>query len=373
VWRGESAAAQRGWQSEPAAREECVQAVAACFAATHARSGPSSGALLVFNLFALEGWHLAERLGVPAVAAAPYVVPYTLPAAFSVAFERALPQLAAALRAAQGDTVSMREFEHWMWPLWTVRSLSMHRGLCRTPLTTCAAARHQERWGDWRVDRLGLPSLPFMPPGSDDGDDDSDGRCAPLPRATPLLYGFSDAISERPGYWPASVAVTGCWHAPPGWEGGDGAGGEYTPPAALSAFVEQNDGARRLAAVTLGSMASLDGAVAHPRMLLSALAVRACMARHVTECIRGSRAKSRMCRRHAGGAVGCGPARRAAHGRRLRARSRMARRSLGASRVWHQRHTRTHVKTRQLTVHAHARTGARAMRATAPLGRTCWA
>jgi hypothetical protein len=123
-----------------------------------------------------------------------------------------------------------------------------------------------------------------MPPGSDEDDDE---RCAPLPRATPLLYGFSDALVERPGYWPQSVAVTGCWHAPPGWERGGGRGHE--PPASLQAFVEQHDGSRRLAAVTLGSMASLDGAVAHPRMLLSALAVRACLARDGGKCSRQSR------------------------------------------------------------------------------------
>ncbi len=133
------------------------------------------------------------------------------------------------------------------------------------------------------MDRLGLPSLPFMPPG----DEDDDERCAPLPRATPLLYGFSDALVERPGYWPHSVAVTGCWYAPLGWEGGGGGG--YEPPAALQEFVERQDGSRRLAAVTLGSMASLDGAVAHPRMLLNALAVRACLARDGGKCSRPSR------------------------------------------------------------------------------------
>jgi hypothetical protein len=153
VWRGESAAAaQHGWQSEPAAREECVQAVAACFAA---HAPPGSGALLVFNLFALEAWHLAERLGVPAVAAAPYVVPYSLPPAFGAAFERSLPQLVAALRAAQGNTVSMREFEHWMWPLWTVRTLGRAHEVLRLRCIThnrvlpTHAARSAGATGAW--------------------------------------------------------------------------------------------------------------------------------------------------------------------------------------------------------------------------------
>jgi hypothetical protein len=118
VWRGQVSAA--GWQSDASAREECLRAVAACFAAAH-----DGGAALVFSLFALEAWHLAQRLGVPAVAAAPYVVPYAMPAAFGAAIEASLPELADALRAAPCGTLGWRELEHWMWPLWTVRGCSM--------------------------------------------------------------------------------------------------------------------------------------------------------------------------------------------------------------------------------------------------------
>jgi hypothetical protein len=54
--------------------------------------------LLVFNLFALEGAHLAEALGVPCAAAHPYPIPYACPAAFERRLATAHPRLHAALR-----------------------------------------------------------------------------------------------------------------------------------------------------------------------------------------------------------------------------------------------------------------------------------
>jgi hypothetical protein len=127
------------------------------------------------------------------------------------------------------------------------------------------------------VDRLGLPSLPLVPSlraGSDDceGAPDEDEAAPVLPRATPLLYGFSERVVDRPGYWPRSVCVTGAWHAPPGWEGSGGAAA-FSPPQALSMFLEA-PGA--VAAVTFGSMASLEGAIPFPRALLRTIAVRRC-------------------------------------------------------------------------------------------------
>ena len=97
----------------------------------------------------------------------------------------------------------------------------------------------------------------------------SDAPCA-LPRATPLLYGFSEAVVDRPGYWPASVTVTGAWHAPHSWESGQAA---YAPPPELAAFLDARN-ALPVAAITFGSMASVDGALPFPRTLLSSLAVR---------------------------------------------------------------------------------------------------
>ena len=90
---------------------------------------------VLFNLFALGAWHIAEMLGVPCVAASPCIIPYTPPSAFEERFRAAHPVLHERLRAntsgcAQGQ-IGWAEVEHWMWPLWT------------------------ERWGDWRRERLG--------------------------------------------------------------------------------------------------------------------------------------------------------------------------------------------------------------------------
>jgi FkbM family methyltransferase len=237
AWRGQAPPA-RGWHSEPAAREECVRAVAHAFAHDDAQ-GSSRGALIVCNLFALEGWHLAERLRVPCVVAAPYVVPYSMPAAFAALLRRELPALCAALRSAPDSRTGWRDVEHWMWPLWT------------------------ERWGDWRTDRLGLPSLPLSA-----CEEAGDGALAALPPPTPLLYGFSEALVDRPGYWPPAAEATGFWHAPPGWEAGSA---PYEPPAMLRAFLDAPE-TQPVVLVTFGSMASLDGAVPHPRTLLTAIA-----------------------------------------------------------------------------------------------------
>lgn len=63
-----------GWgrERESQHREECLKAVQKHILSREEKEG----ALIVFNLFALEGFHLAEHCGVPCMAAAPYVVPY---------------------------------------------------------------------------------------------------------------------------------------------------------------------------------------------------------------------------------------------------------------------------------------------------------
>ena len=237
MWRGQ-APPERGWHSEPAAREECVRAVAQAFAEERAEDA-SAGALLVCNLFALEAWHLAEYLHLPCVVAAPYVVPYAMPPAFASLLRAELPSVCAALRSAPDDRLGWRDVEHWMWTLWT------------------------ERWGDWRADRLGLPSLPLSA-----AEDAGGGAAALLPPPTPLLYGFSESLVDQPGYWPPAVQVTGFWHAPPGWEAGTAV--QYEPPAELRSFLDA-PGAP-VVAITFGSMASMDGVMPYPRATLSVIA-----------------------------------------------------------------------------------------------------
>lgn len=62
-------------------------------------SKPAS-AVVVFNLFALEAYHLAESLRLPAVAAAPYAIPYSAPRGFARQLSRELPDLHASLEEA---------------------------------------------------------------------------------------------------------------------------------------------------------------------------------------------------------------------------------------------------------------------------------
>ena len=49
--------------------------------------------LIVFNLFALVGWQIADLRQIPAIAASPYLIPYSHPESFSRRFRDAHPEL----------------------------------------------------------------------------------------------------------------------------------------------------------------------------------------------------------------------------------------------------------------------------------------
>ncbi|MEW5309820.1 MAG: hypothetical protein WDW38_001675 [Sanguina aurantia] len=182
--------------------------------------------LLVYNLFALEVYHIAEALQVQTVAAAPYCIPYSAPASFERRFKQQLPDLYAALLESehtppppertgkdlalddvsadaaaataehasqipvscgpQCGPVGMKELLHWQWPLFT------------------------ERWAAFRRDTLHLHPLPLF-------DAATRRPVHPMTPATPLLYGFSSLMVPVPGYWPASVKVCGFWQPPLSW------------------------------------------------------------------------------------------------------------------------------------------------------------
>lgn len=88
---------------------------AAAGAARESASSPGSGSeircsggplqrrrLIIFNLFALEGFHIAEALGVPCLAASPCLPPYASPGGFKRRFERVHPHLFSRLQEAEG-------------------------------------------------------------------------------------------------------------------------------------------------------------------------------------------------------------------------------------------------------------------------------
>jgi hypothetical protein len=104
--------------------------------------------LLVFNLFALEGAHLAEALGVPCAAAHPYPIPYAAPAAFERRLAAAHPRLHATLREADpvDGSVTWSEVGTQGWaggakgPVRAAAAARCRRGMCRPLL--CRAAGH---------------------------------------------------------------------------------------------------------------------------------------------------------------------------------------------------------------------------------------
>jgi hypothetical protein len=112
--------------------------------------------LLVFNLFVLETFSIAEALGIRCAAAHPYLIPYSCPATFQRRFKHTFPAQYAQLTDPcnrDSGAVSWGEVQHWMWPLWT------------------------ERWSAFR-EELGLSPSPL--------EHSTQGS---LPKAPPLLYG----------------------------------------------------------------------------------------------------------------------------------------------------------------------------------------
>eukprot|EP00731_Ephydatia_muelleri_P016790 Em0009g1214a len=138
----------------------------------------SEGAsLIVFNLFTLEGYFIAQYLNVPCLAASPFLQTRTMPSTFEAMLSEAQPGLYKKLRDARHGEVSFAEVDHWMWRLF----LNDFSDICEA---------------------LHIPSLPFSTP------------TGLLPPPVPLLYGVSPLIVQRQSYWPNSVELTGYWTLP---------------------------------------------------------------------------------------------------------------------------------------------------------------
>ena len=170
--------------------QECIQALEAVFGIAcggHGECVSPRGhelkGLVVINFFALEGWHISEALGLPCAVVSPTILPYTPPSSFARRFKRAYPGLHEYLsHQNDGAPASWREVEHWLWPVFT------------------------ERWGRWRLERLKLDEVPFLPSSST------------KKRGTKVLYGCSPSIIQVPGYWPETVQVCGFWFPSDDWE-----------------------------------------------------------------------------------------------------------------------------------------------------------
>jgi UDP:flavonoid glycosyltransferase YjiC (YdhE family) len=143
--------------------------------------------LLIYSAVAAPARSVAERLGIPAVAA--LLQPLHPTRAFPAIGLPTLPRLGARFNA-----LTHRVAGRVAW--WSVRR----------PVNA------------WRRTTLGLPPYPASSAVSLMG-----------PPTTPTLYGFSPHVVPRPGDWPPATHVTGYWIVPldPSWR----------PPVALVDFL----------------------------------------------------------------------------------------------------------------------------------------
>lgn len=220
-----------GREADPAAAQRALEAAVVAFLRHQPRlsstlgSQPAPHTTVFFNLFALEAWHVAEALALPAVALAPYPMPRSAPPPGLAGWlVREHPALATSLRCAGG--CAPPEAMAGGAGVDTGVSPPNDGGACWCSLRAWQfPLLNEARWAPLRAS-LGLPPLPFSTP---------ELRRRPTAR-TPLLYGFSEAV--LPAGFPAgggggssgcepwlpvdafcararaAVAITGYWRAP---------------------------------------------------------------------------------------------------------------------------------------------------------------
>lgn len=157
--------------SEHQHRAECVDFLEDALGCRAGHQGgeskEASQCLVVINLFAVEGFHIAEALGVPCAIVSPCHIPYDAPRNVVRDIKLGYPGLYDA------------EVEHWAWVLFDTA-----------------------RWAHWRVTELGLDDVPFLE----------------RPMKTQLIYAIPPSIYPIPGYLPDTVRATGFFFPPEGWE-----------------------------------------------------------------------------------------------------------------------------------------------------------
>lgn len=151
--------------------------------------------LIVYNLFSLEGFHLAEAFGLISVAASPCAPPSSAPPGFWDAMAAEDPEFVSSLQASRlpfmrrggcGDLVSRAHIHEWMWPLFA------------------------DHWGVWRTAALNLPASPCQ----------FDRTAAPM-----LLLGISSLLCPESSRSLTTATMCGPWdihsiqlhRGPEGW------------------------------------------------------------------------------------------------------------------------------------------------------------
>jgi UDP:flavonoid glycosyltransferase YjiC (YdhE family) len=179
------------------AHDEAARAAVALQQALICLAAAQSSEVIIFNLFALEGFLVAELLQLPCIVVQPYLIPTPMPAAVSGYIRRARPVLythlhqppaaiitATAAAANSSSTVQWCDVEHWMWPL-----LTLHWTAVREQLAAAAG--------------LALPAADAV---------------WTQRRAPAVLYSLSPQLVDRTPDWPASAVTCGAIYPQPAVE-----------------------------------------------------------------------------------------------------------------------------------------------------------
>ncbi|GAB5361424.1 hypothetical protein AAMO2058_000712000 [Amorphochlora amoebiformis] len=140
--------------------------------------------VVVYNLYTLSGYHIAEALNLPGVVAAAGVIPPEVTGTAQKATRRivkAMTGLGFTLSRSSegGKEVSEMDIEHWMTPLWL------------------------DHYQDFRKnDPKPFPKtwINYLK--------------SSLPRPTPVFYGVSSLVYPLPGYLPSHIRTVGFWLVP---------------------------------------------------------------------------------------------------------------------------------------------------------------
>jgi sterol 3beta-glucosyltransferase len=146
--------------------------------------------VLVYSPIAAPIWSVAERLGIPGIAAFLQPLHRT----------RSFPTIGVPTAFSLGGAINDASHVFAAQAAWQI-----HRRLINA----------------WRRDTLALPAVPWRGPFAGSG-----SRQRPIP----TIYGFSPHVVARPADWPAGVYVTGYWVLPQS--------ADWRPVPALAAFLD---------------------------------------------------------------------------------------------------------------------------------------
>eukprot|EP01134_Creolimax_fragrantissima_P005515 CFRG5515T1 len=192
--------------------------------------------MIIFNMFSLEGFSMAERLGVPSLCVSTYIQPSAAPAGFFSMLESECKPLFDALNRSESPEISIADVKHWFWRCFL------------------------DDIGSFRESVLGLSPLPF-----DDVVDAVIQGTARLPNAPLVLYGLSAIVYPPTCDWVPSAKMTGYWLEPEC---------DQSLPTEIDFFLTSHD---HVAFISFGSMVSLGVINSEETDVLLSLAVTACL------------------------------------------------------------------------------------------------